>query len=47
MSKSLDDYVQETLGMQQFIILRLQAQLDAANAKIAELTPSPDPPKEL
>ena len=47
MPRTLDDLVQETLGVQTLTILRLQADNEAMKAKIAALeTPPPDPPKD-
>ena len=48
--KTLDNFVQDALGAQALMICNLQAQLEMAAAKVAELTaarlPPPDPLKE-
>lgn len=44
--RTLDQIVQEALGAQAFALCNLQAQLEAANAKIAELSKPPETPTD-
>ncbi len=42
MPKTLDDFVQEALGVQTLTILRLQAENEALRAEVAALKPKPE-----
>jgi hypothetical protein len=42
----IDELVQQTLGIQAYLILSLQAQLDAANEKISQLEAEKEKVKE-
>lgn len=46
MPRTLDQIVQDILGEQLVVICRLRAELDATQAKLAELQAAADKPKD-